>query len=257
MTAPVKQDRIAGWVGNGGVAVIGLIWYLASTGPMAGILPDPVRVAGSLLQGMQDTAFLGNLAASGLRVLLSLLLALLIGGGLALLPWCYPALNSTVHQVIKPVLNSFPAIAWALLASIWFGVGNFTVIFVQTAILIPFCLVNISEGVRVLDRDLLEMAESFTTRGRRRFAFVVVPLLLPYAIAALRAGWGVAWKIALVAELFGAQTGLGYAMLRAESVADLDRVLAICLVIAMIGMAGDRWLIGPLDRRSAAIRTMS
>ncbi len=145
---------------------------------------------------------------------------------------------------------------WALLASIWFGVSNFTVIFVQTAILIPFCLVNISEGVRLLDRDLLEMGKSFTGRSRRIFTRITVPLLLPYIVSALRSAYGVAWKIALVAELFGAQSGLGFAMLRAENVANTTGVLAICLMIVIVGIAGDRFIIQPLDRRTQGISSI-
>lgn len=257
MTGQSDIPRGALWLGNAGMLALVVLWHLATRGALAGVLPGPFEVATSLWQGLGEPAFLASLAASAVRVLVSLLAALAIGGLLALLPWFWAPLYSTVHSVIKPFLNSFPAIAWALLASIWFGVGDFTVIFVQTAILVPFCLVNISEGVRVLDADLLEMSDSFTTRRSRRFALIVMPLLLPYAVSALRAAWGVGWKIALVAELFGARSGLGYAMLRAESVADLNRILAICLAIVIIGMAGERWLIDPIDRRTRLIKPMA
>lgn len=256
MTTATSSVRIGGLIGNASLLLVLAAWQLVSQTTLSGILPGPITVGTSLFWLLQEKAFLLDLLASALRVAGSLAAAMLIGALLALLPYWVPCLNGTVHGAIKPFLNSFPAIAWALLASIWFGVSNFTVVFVQTAILIPFCLVNISEGVRLLDRDLLEMGRSFTARSSRIFTSITIPLLLPYIVSALRSAYGVAWKIALVAELFGAQSGLGFAMLRAENVADTTGVLAICLMIVIVGLAGDRFIIQPLDRRTQGISSI-
>jgi NitT/TauT family transport system permease protein len=244
-------------LGNAGLLLIVLVWQLAAQSGLVGILPGPMAVAASLWALVQEKAFMLDLLASGARVGVSLCAAMAIGGALALLPHWIPSLGSTVHDTVKPFFNSFPAIAWVLLASIWFGVSNFTVVFVETAILIPFCLVNISEGVRLLDRELLEMGRSFTTRRWRVLVSVTLPLLLPYVVSALRSAYGIAWKIALVAELFGARAGLGFAMLRAETAADTTGVLAVCVVIVIVGIAGDRWLIAPLDRRTQGIASIT
>jgi NitT/TauT family transport system permease protein/sulfonate transport system permease protein len=256
MTAAPAFARLGGWLGNASLLLLLLAWQLVSQTTLSGILPGPIAVGRSLFELLQEKSFLLDLLTSAFRVVGSLAAAMLIGGLLALLPYWVPCLHGTVHRTIKPFFNSFPAIAWALLASVWFGVSNFTVVFVQTAILVPFCLVNISEGVRLLDRDLLEMGRSFTARSNRVFTRITVPLLLPYLVSALRSAYGVAWKIALVAELFGAQSGLGFAMLRAENVANTTGVLAICLMIVIAGIAGDRFIIQPLDRRTQGISSI-
>lgn len=256
MTAAPAFTRLGGLLGNASLLLVLIAWQVASQTALSGILPGPITVGVDLVELLQEKSFLLDLLASALRVVGSLAAAMLIGGLLALLPYWFPCLNGTVHGTIKPFFNSFPAIAWALLASIWFGVSNFTVLFVQTAILIPFCLVNISEGVRLLDRDLLEMGRSFTGRSTRIFTSIMVPLLLPYIVSAVRSAYGVAWKIALVAELFGGQNGLGFAMLRAENVANTTGVLAICLMIVIAGLVGDRFIIQPLDRRTRDIASI-
>jgi NitT/TauT family transport system permease protein len=81
---------------------------------------------------------------------------------------------------------------------------------------------------------------------------IVLPLLLPYVMASVRIAYGVGWKIALVAELFGADRGLGYLMLRAQITADTAMVLATCFAIVLIFAAGERLVIEPLARRYAA-----
>ena len=184
-------------------------------------------------------------------MLVSIAAALLIGGGLAFLAHGVPWLEAVVDERIKPVLNSFPSIGWAILAAIWFDPGDFGVIFVEVAILIPFCLINIAEGLRNIDRELMEMGQSFTRHRVRILWRLTLPLLVPYGLSATRIAYGIAWKIALVAELLGAPSGLGYLMLRAQTAADSTTFLATCFAIVLIFVAGERLVIVPLERRFA------
>lgn len=215
------------------------------------VLPGPLAVGSRLLALFTDGEFLFHTLASTIRVLGSVLLALVIGGGLALLARGLPLLTALINGVLQPFLSAFPSIGWAILAAIWFSPGHFSIVFVQVAILAPFCLINISEGLRQIDRELLEMATSFT-RQRGRIVFRVgLPLLLPYVIGSLRIAYGVAWKIALVSELLGSTSGLGFLMLRAQGSADLTTVLAACLAIVALFFAGERLILDPLARRYA------
>jgi NitT/TauT family transport system permease protein/sulfonate transport system permease protein len=118
--------------------------------------------------------------------------------------------------------------------------------------LIPFCLISIGEGLRQIDREMLEMATSFTRSRTRLVLHVGLPLMLPYVMGALRIAYGVAWKIALVAELMGSTSGLGFLMLRAQGSADITTVVAACLAIVLLFYAGEKLLIDPLARRFAA-----
>jgi NitT/TauT family transport system permease protein len=160
-------------------------------------------------------------------------------------------LEAAVDERIKPVLNSFPSIGWAILAAIWFDPGHFGVMFVEVAILIPFCLINIAEGLRNIDRELMEMGQSFTRNRARILWRLTLPLLVPYGLSATRIAYGIAWKIALVAELLGAPSGLGYLMLRAQTAADSTTFLATCFAIVLIFVVGERLVIAPLERRFA------
>jgi NitT/TauT family transport system permease protein/sulfonate transport system permease protein len=74
---------------------------------------------------------------------------------------------------------------------------------------------------------------------------------VPYALSAIRIAYGIAWKIALVAELLGAPSGVGYVMLRAQTAADSTTFLATCFFIGLIFVVGERLVIVPLERRFA------
>ena len=72
-------------------------------------------------------------------------------------------------------------------------------------------------------------------------------------MSSIRIAYGVGWKIALVAELFGAQRGLGYLMLRAEITSDTAMVFATCFAIVIIFFAGEKLVIEPLARRFSIV----
>ena len=122
-------------------------------------------------------------------------------------------------------------------------------IFVEVMILTPFALVNIAAGLRELDAETTEMAKSFTRNRWRVFRKVTLPLLMPYIVAAIRIAYGVGWKIALVAELFGGESGLGFLMRRAQTLADATTVFATCFAIVIIFFLGEKLIIDPLSRR--------
>ena len=236
-----------------GLVVLALgAWWLTSLGLPALVLPSPWAVGTRLARLFLDPAFLGHTLASAARVVLSVGLAAAIGLALALLAERVPALADAVHRRLLPALNSFPSVGWAILAVIWFQVSTLSVVFVQVMILIPFCLINMAQGLQELDRELLEMGRSFGRARVRLLVRVVIPLLMPYTLAAVRIAYGIGWKIALVSELFGADSGLGYLMLRAQTVSDAAMVFATCFAIVVMFTLGERLVIEPLASRVPA-----
>lgn len=229
------------------LAVVG--WWLFARELPDFILPGPLAVAERVIDFFIVPGMIDDTVISTVRVAASVVIAVTLGGILAFIPRRWPLADAIVHERIKPFLNSFPSIGWAILASIWFGPSNFSVIFVQVAILTPFCLVNISEGLKELDLEVLEMGRSFSRDPVKVFWRITVPLLMPYVVAALRIAYGVGWKIALVSELFGAESGIGFLMLRALTAADAVTLFAACFAIVLIFIAGEKLVIEPLSRR--------
>jgi NitT/TauT family transport system permease protein/sulfonate transport system permease protein len=67
-------------------------------------------------------------------------------------------------------------------------------------------------------------------------------------MGAVRMSYGVGWKLALVAELFGTTTGLGFLMLQAQTIGNAAAVFATCFAIIVMFIAGERLIIDPLSR---------
>ncbi len=226
-------------------------WWLSAASLPPGVMPDPLDVSRSLIGLFAEPAFLLHTLASLGRVLASVALALAAGLALVLLAWRWPILEAVVADRIQPVLLAFPSLGWALVGVTWFGANDAAVLFIQVAILTPFCVVNFAAGLRALDGDLMEMGGSFGRAPSRLLVRLVLPQLYPSAVAAARIGYGVAWKVAVVAELFGAERGVAYLMQQAQVKADAALVFAACFAIVLVFVAGDKLVLEPLARRYA------
>ena len=223
-------------------------WWWSSTHMVAAMLPSPQAVFNRLVEIATTPSLSWHVLITSMRVLTSVVLALALGFLLALLAHAVPWLSGVIMDRVLLVLNGMPSVGWAILAVIWFKVSDFTVVFVQVMILLPFSLTNFAEGLRNLDREIVEMAESFARYRAATLAKVVIPMLMPYGIAALRVSYGICWKIALISELFGAQSGLGYLMLQAQSVGDVTTVIATCVAIVILFTLGEACIINPIAR---------
>ncbi len=241
-------------IAEGGVVLAILGWWSISKTMPSFVLPGPSDVAVALWKLFSEPALVINTVATTLRVIASVALALAGGLALALVARMIPDLEWVILRRLQPLLNSFPSIGWAILAVIWFDVSTFSVLFVQVVILLPFCLINLSAGLDEIDQEVVEMGRSFTRSSWRNLTKLYLPLLMPYLIAALRISYGVCWKLALVAELFGANSGLGYVMVRAQYTANNALVLATCVAIVLLFIAGEKLIIDPLARRFAGPR---
>src|SRR5262245_10496910 len=225
------------------------VWELASRHAPVFLLPGPALVAGQLWVVLTTTAGLAQVGASLFHVAMALAGAFLVGTLVALLPHYVVGLRLAIDQRLTPFLNAFPGIGWTLLAILWLGLGLKTVIFAVGIILLPFMIINIREGVRTVDPDLLEMAVSFGANRWREFIRIVLPSLLPFMFAAVRVSFGVAWKVTLTAELFGGTRGLGYTMNIARQELETPQIYAVIVLIIAIVYLANRCLFDPLQRR--------
>lgn len=226
-----------------------LVWEAAARAAPSYLLPGPGETAARLWAFITSAHDLGHLASSLLHVGVSIAVSFVIGTALAFIPYYVPVFRFAVERRLGPFLNSFSGIGWTLLAVMWFGVNSGAVVFAISAVLVPFALVNMSAGLASLDREALEMAQSFTRRRGPVFALVIVPSLTPFIFATIRIMFGVAWKVTLTAELFGGNRGLGYMINLARQDYDTTTILAaIILIIAFVhGM--DRLVFAPIQAR--------
>ena len=245
-TRPGLSSR---FVAEGTIIAFVVLWWFTARDLPAFVLPTPLEVAGAMGQLVTDPDLAVHVAASFLRVLAAVAVALVVAVALAGSVRTGVIMQTIVERNILVVLNSFPSVGWAILGVTWFSISNGTVVFIEVMIVLPFCLINAMEGFRQIDPELDEMGRSLSRKRWRRFVKVQLPLIAPFLIAGLRIAYGIAWKVALVAELFGARSGLGWLLQQAQTRADAATVFAACLIIVVIFALVDGLVLRPLAKR--------
>lgn len=247
--ASARSWSVQWLIANGAIAIALIAWWAGARHLPAFVLPGPLDVLRSAFSFVTDPSIGYHALISFVRVAISVAIAMALALALAIAVRAAPLLDGIVERRILTFLNSFPSVGWAILGVLWFKISTPTVLFIQTAIVLPFCLINALAGFRQIDADLDELGMSLTRSPFRRFFKLTLPLIAPFLIAGIRVAYGICWKIALVSELFGASSGLGYLLMRAQSTSDAAMVFACCFVIVAIYSITDALLLKPLARR--------
>ncbi len=167
------------------------------------------EITGGSHGGMLIGEFWGPLGLSLQRYAIGLAIGIPVGAVLGLLlgasSWIRGLLNDTTL-----VLLTLPAVVWAFLASLWFGLTSTAPVMVVALTAIPFVAVNLSSGVRGIDPALVEMSRSYRVSRRRQTMDLLLGGTLPNAFTGVRLAFTTGWNSLLIVEWFGATAGVGW-----------------------------------------------
>ncbi|MDY0233265.1 MAG: ABC transporter permease subunit [Sulfurimonas sp.] len=222
------------WSGWGAIASILLfiaLWDMGNQIYGNLVLPSPLETFSTLAAMLGDESVIAEIKTTLYRASIGFGISLVVGTTFGLLAGFF-ATASIMSRPIVTILVGMPPIAWIVLAMIWFGMGDETVIFTVIVASFPIIFVGSLQGTRTLDGDLKEMAESFKLPWHMKFFDVYFPHIFSYVFPAWVSGLGMAWKIVVMAELLATSDGIGASLAVARS--QLDTPTALALVVIMI-----------------------
>ncbi len=234
-------------------AAVIVVWSLLSWRYGAYVLPSPLAVARGLGEIIRSGDVWTHTGASLSRILVGFGGAVLCALGMALAAFLSPRARGVVHDVLA-VLNSTSVFVWIVISIIWFGLSNWAPIFTTFMITLPVVASNIVEGVEQVDRRLLEMGDVYRLSGGEKFRAVVIPSTLPYLMAGMKVGFGLALKVSVVAEIFGVTSGIGYIMNYSREILATQMVFVWALVMILVMMLTDKLVFDAVSRRLARWR---
>jgi NitT/TauT family transport system permease protein len=233
------------------IAVVGFValWWAVAALAGSALLPTPDRVFLALINILRAPNGWMHIGITTYRVIAGTLIGSLFGTLLGVVTRYNRVIETTVKSVIHPVLQSVPSICWALVFVLWLGLSNATPILTVAVAVAPFFIINIWEGMKELDLNLVEMAEVYTHRRLPVLSKVIAPMLYPFAFAATKSSFMTAWKIIIPAEIFGATSGMGYMLSIAFESYRIPQVFGWTLAFAIILLTFDRGIFDYFDRR--------
>jgi len=234
-------------------AVVVAAWFVLSWRYGAFVLPSPLAVLRGLVEIVRTGEVWKHTGASLARIVVGFGGAVLLALGLGLLAFVSRTARGVVHDLLA-VLNATSVFVWIVLAIIWFGLSNAAPVFTTFMITLPVVASNLVEGVESVDRRLLEMGDVYRLSGRQKFTAIVVPSIVPYLVAGMKVGFGLALKVSVMAEIFGVTTGIGYVMNYSREILATQMVFVWALVMILVMMATDKLLFDPISHRLARWR---
>jgi NitT/TauT family transport system permease protein len=230
-----------------------VLWWGLSLRYGAYVLPSPVGVVGGLRDVVVSGEIWRHTGASLGRIVVGFGGAVGVAVGLGLVAFLSRVGRSVVHDVLV-VLNSTSVFVWIVISIIWFGLSHWAPIFTTFMITLPVVASNIVEGVAGVDRRLLEMGDVYRLSGRRKFTAIVVPSTVPYLVAGMKVGFGLALKVSVVAEIFGVTSGIGYVMNYSREILATHMVFVWAIVMILVMTLTDRLVFDAVSRRLARWR---
>ncbi|MBI4638778.1 MAG: ABC transporter permease [Candidatus Rokubacteria bacterium] len=232
----------------GAVLVILVAWSLLSWRYGAYVLPSPLAVISGFAEILQSGEIWMHTGASLYRIVIGFGTAVLASILMGLAAFVSRGARGVVHDFLA-ILNSTSVFVWIVISIIWFGLSNWAPIFTTFMITLPVVASNIVEGVQNVDRRLLEMGDVYRLSGRQKFTAIVVPSTLPYLVAGMKVGFGLALKVSVVAEIFGVTSGIGYIMNYSREILATQMVFVWAVVMILVMLATDKLIFDAMSRR--------
>lgn len=168
------------------------------------------------------------------RILLAVSLAYICGVFFGIVAGYFKTLRVFLKPLVD-ILMGIPPIVWIVLALIWFGIGNVSVIFTAFITILPLSFANALMSILTLDSYLKEVCIVYKLSFLKQLRYYYIPHILPYLLSSLSVVVAMGIKIMIMAELLGSSEGVGAKIADARAYLDTTSVLAyVVLLLSLI-----------------------
>jgi NitT/TauT family transport system permease protein len=210
-------------------------------------LPGPVEAFAAALEMAESGQLFTDAWATVARVLQGFGLAVLVSVPLGIVMGSFPAGQALLEPLVG-LLRYLPASAFIPLLIIWLGLGEPSKVALLFLAAFFFNTLMTADAVRQVPVALIDVSYTLGARRAEVVRKVIVPHALPGMIDSIRVNAAASWSFVVVAELIASESGLGYRIVRAQRFNQIDRIFAVLVVIALIGLTIDLLLRLTRDR---------
>jgi NitT/TauT family transport system permease protein len=199
---------------------------------------DPVGVAQRLVKWFVT----GSIWKHLINTLVETMLGFVIGTGSGLVCGLWLALNPTLARVFDPFIkaaNSMPRLIFAPIFALWFGLGIWSKVALGVTLVFFVVFFNVFQGVREVSPVVLANVRLMGANRRQLMRWVYLPSATSWVFSSLHNAVGLAFVGAVIGEYLGSARGIGYLILQAEGVFDIDSVIAGILLLTVFALLLD------------------
>ena len=174
--------------------------------------------------------------------LIETLLAFAAGSLLGLLVGLWLALSPTASALAEPyitALNAMPRVILAPIFAVWFGLGITSKVALGVTLVFFIVFFNVYQGVKEVSPVVLANARMLGASQRQLLRHIYLPSATSWVFSSLHTSVGMAFVGAVVGEYLGSAKGVGYLILQAEGVFDINTVIAGIVVLTLFALLLD------------------
>ena len=212
------------------------------------LLPYPASVW-TALAAMAGTGEFWEAVLTSLGwIALGLAWGVTIGAALAVLTCASPWADRLLSPAVR-VVRAAPVASFILLVLLWTGRAAVPGV-IAALMVIPVVWDSLSQGIRAVDKGLLELARVCRFSPGKTAVLIYLPSLRPQLLAALTTAAGLAWKSGVAAEVLCLpEPSLGQRIYYTKYYLDIPELcawsavtVALCLLLERLLRAGlARW----------------
>ena len=241
------------------LVLVFVVWHVLTSPTLLPPLyfDDPNKAAFFFGEPVKVLSRLWNWFASGeiwahlWVTLVETMLAFFIGTVFGVIIGLWLALSPITSAILDPYIkgfNAMPRIILAPIFAVWFGLGIASKVALGVTLVFFIVFFNVYQGVREVSPNVLANARILGASPRQLLRHVYLPSAMSWVFASLHNSVGLAFVGAVVGEYLGSASGVGYLILQAEGVFDINTVFAGILLLTAFALILD-WVVGLVERR--------
>ena len=210
-------------------------------------LTAPLPTLEHLWEMIGQKRFVPHVTETGLAFLQALAISWIGGVGIGVLLGGHK-LSGEVAEPILVGVYSLPKITLYPVILLLFGLGmSAKVAFGALHGIIPVALFTMN-AVRNVNRTYLRAGRSMRLSPAQTAWHILIPATLPEVFTGLRIGFSLTLLGIMLGELFASQRGLGFLLMTAIDLNDVQTILAIAVLISLFAVAANSILLA-IDKR--------
>ena len=224
----------SGFATLGVTAVFIALWQWGSNSLGDFLLPPPLSVFERSLELL--SGFTANqLDISLQRAIVGVGSSLLLGLTTGLIAGYF----KTSMAILKPLIT--------VMALFWFGFGDASVLFTIIIIVTPLTFAGAAVGISTINKQSEELFDAYKLGRWKKIRYLYIPHLTGYVISGISIAVASGMRVVVMAELLGANNGVGAQIADARTMLDTGTVMAYVILVIVLVSLFEYLIIKPLE----------
>jgi NitT/TauT family transport system permease protein len=220
-----------------GVVLFFILWEIGSRAGFVDkfFFSSPSDIAAAAATEVAKPRFWQDVKITALELIVGTTVSVALAVPLGLLIGWYRRLSLTFDPWLN-FFNALPRVALVPLVVLWFGLDwNMKAVVVFLGGFFAIILPTV-EGVRTVERHLLDVSRSFRASERLIFTSLVIPGTLPFIVSGLRIAVGRVLAGVVIGEFYAQTEGIGVMTYKASATLQSDRMMFGILIFTVLGI---------------------